>query len=130
MVQVCSSVLNRSHALMRRKVAVLLYPGCIFFEVALATELLAKSFDVLFFTPDGKQHLASNGSVLQAFGSYADLESLEVACVLIRRRPILHVTTLGIRQFCSCCCQESGCSPVPLTQQFARTTNHGHLHKT
>ncbi|QTN27937.1 DJ-1/PfpI family protein [Rhodoferax sp. AJA081-3] len=68
---------------MRRKVAVLLYPGCIFFEVALATELLAKSFDVLFFTPDGMQHLASNGSVLQAFGSYADLESLEVACVLI-----------------------------------------------
>lgn len=68
---------------MRRKVAVLLYPGCILFEVGLATELLAKSFDVHFFTPDGLQHPGSNGSTVQAFGSYADLEQSEAACVLI-----------------------------------------------
>jgi transcriptional regulator GlxA family with amidase domain len=68
---------------MRRKVAVLLYPGCILFEVALATELLATSCDVLFFTPDGKQHRGSNGALLHPCGSYRDLEELEVACVLI-----------------------------------------------
>lgn len=69
---------------MRRKVAVLLYPRCILFEVALATELLAETFSVQFFTPDGLQHLGSNGFAVQAFGSYADLEQLDdVVCILI-----------------------------------------------
>jgi transcriptional regulator GlxA family with amidase domain len=68
---------------MRRRVAVLLYPGCILFEIALATEVLAKSFEVLHFTSDGAPHQGSNGSVLQPFGSYADLRRAEVACVLV-----------------------------------------------
>lgn len=38
---------------LRPKVAVLLYPGCIFLEIAPALELLAPRCDVLFYTPDG-----------------------------------------------------------------------------
>lgn len=68
---------------MRRKVAVLLYPGCIFFEIALATETLAQSCEVMYFTPDGLAHQASNGAVVQPAGSYADLEQTVVACVLV-----------------------------------------------
>lgn len=64
-------------------VAVLLYPGCILFEIALAVEVLAKSFEVLYFTPDGALHQGSNGSIIQPSGSYADLQQAEVAGVLV-----------------------------------------------
>jgi len=67
----------------RPKVAALLYPGCIFFEIALAAEELAKSCELRFFTPDGSPHAASNGSNLLPAGSYQDLENAEVACVLL-----------------------------------------------
>lgn len=67
----------------RPVVAVLLYPSCVFFEIALAAEELAKSCEMRYFTPDGRPHAASNGSIVQAAGSYADLERTLVACVLI-----------------------------------------------
>ncbi|MGN6829424.1 DJ-1/PfpI family protein [Paucibacter sp. M5-1] len=52
----------------------LLYPGCIFFEIALAAELLASLGSVLrYYTPDGKPHLASMGACILPQGSYADL---------------------------------------------------------
>lgn len=57
-----------------RPVAVLLYPGCIFFEIALAAELLASLGSVLrYYTPDGTPHLASMGACILPQGSYADL---------------------------------------------------------
>lgn len=57
-------------------IAVLLYPGCIFFEVALATETLAPRARLAFYSPDGSPHAASNGAVLQVAGSYARLAAI------------------------------------------------------
>ena len=54
-----------------------LYPGCIFFEIALALELLSSRFEITFVTPDGQDHYSSNGSCLRAHASYerASLEN-------------------------------------------------------
>jgi transcriptional regulator GlxA family with amidase domain len=66
-----------------RKVAVLLYPGCIYFEVSGAVEALSKHFNVLQFTPDGAELADSSGRKLPAQGSYADFERGGFACVLV-----------------------------------------------
>ncbi len=66
-----------------RIAAVLLYPGCIFFEVALAAETLAKSLDLRFFTPEGEDHPSSMGGVIRSSGSYEDLGGVAAAVVLI-----------------------------------------------
>jgi hypothetical protein len=39
---------------MNEFILVLLYPGCIAFEVALAAELLSRKFRILTVTPDGE----------------------------------------------------------------------------
>ena len=63
--------------------AVLLYPGCIFFEVALAMETLAPHLHLRIVTPEGKPHRASNGAVMAADGDLAMLEADVVQAVLI-----------------------------------------------
>lgn len=68
---------------MRRKIAVLLYPGCTYFEVATAVEMLSKHCDVLHFTRDGTELADSSGQRLAAQGSYADLECGGFDCVLV-----------------------------------------------
>ena len=55
-------------------VVVILYPGCIFLEVALAIELLAEKYQIVFATPDGLQHEASNGSILKVHTSYQGID--------------------------------------------------------
>ncbi|MFZ2989084.1 DJ-1/PfpI family protein, partial [Ideonella sp.] len=64
-------------------VAVLLYPGCIFFEIALAAEQLASRFELRYYTPDGAPHAASNGATLLPAGDYRDLAQTKVAAVLV-----------------------------------------------
>jgi hypothetical protein len=49
------------------------YPGCVFFEVAPAAEVLASRHVVEYFTPDGRRHQGSNGAVIAADAS--DLET-------------------------------------------------------
>lgn len=44
----------------------ILYPGCISFETALAAELLHEHYPVVVATPDGRAHLASNGTRISA----------------------------------------------------------------
>lgn len=68
---------------MRTQSAVLLYLGCVFFEIALAVERLAESHDVRYFTPHGEHHIGSNGAVLVSHGSYSSLAASSVACVLV-----------------------------------------------
>jgi transcriptional regulator GlxA family with amidase domain len=68
---------------MRREVAVLLYPGCIFFEVALAAETLTRSFAIRYYTPDGKPHEASNAAVVASSGDYQALSEAAPLAVLI-----------------------------------------------
>lgn len=58
---------------MKPDVTVLLYPGCICFEIALAAETLAPACTLHYLTPDGADHAASNGARLRADGAYARL---------------------------------------------------------
>lgn len=67
----------------RRPVAVLLYPGCVFQEIALAVEVLAPHRPLRYLTPDGAVHQASNGARLQADGDYGWLDTGAVAAVLV-----------------------------------------------
>lgn len=64
-------------------VVVILYPGCTFFELALALELLAEKYQIVFATPDGSDHQASNGSVLRATTSYRQVDLSNCRAVLI-----------------------------------------------
>lgn len=68
---------------MSSEVAVLLYPGCIFFEVALATETLAAHLPVRFYTPQGQALPLSNGLLVQPAGAFADLNRKIATAVLI-----------------------------------------------
>lgn len=68
---------------MPMEVAVLLYPGCVFFEVALAMENLAKHLSLGVVTPDGNPHRASNGTVVDADADLDTLTSTIVRAVLI-----------------------------------------------
>lgn len=68
---------------MSAPVAVLLYPGCIFFEVALAAETLAPHRRVLWYTPDGAPHRASNGATITADGRHEELPVARPAAVLV-----------------------------------------------
>lgn len=67
----------------RPLVGVLLYPGCIFFEIAAAVELLAPRCRLLYATPDGADHPTSNGSLLRPQASYADLEEAPLQALLV-----------------------------------------------
>lgn len=88
--------------------AVLLYPGCIFFEIALAVELLAESHDVRYFTPYGEHHIASNGAVLVPHGSYSSLAASSVACVLVPGGNPDSIVTGGLATECLAAARERG----------------------
>lgn len=66
------------------RVAVLLYPGAVFFEIALATDTLAAHGVQLWWaTPDGSAHAASNGARLAADGGYAEMAARRWDAVVI-----------------------------------------------
>ena len=67
----------------RPTVGVLLYPGCIFLEIAAAVELLAPRCRLLYATPDGSDFPASNGSLLRPQASYTDLAAVPLQAVLV-----------------------------------------------
>lgn len=93
---------------MRIQSAVLLYPGCIFFEIALAVDLLAESHDVRYFTPNGEHHTASNGAVLVPHGSYSSLAASSVACVLVPGGNPDSIVTGGLATECLASARERG----------------------
>ena len=68
---------------MRSEISVLLYPGCIFFEVALAVEVLAPHYEVRYYSPDGANHASSNGATIVAHGNYTDLEAARCVALLV-----------------------------------------------
>ncbi|NDY94070.1 DJ-1/PfpI family protein [Ideonella livida] len=65
------------------EVAVLLYPGCIFFEVALAVDTLSAHCPVKYYTPDGKPHVASNQATVHASGDLQALQEANCRAVLV-----------------------------------------------
>lgn len=64
-------------------VVALLYPGCIFFEISLALELLAEKYEIVFATPKGEDHLASNGTVLKNCLSYSQVDLRNCKAILV-----------------------------------------------
>lgn len=68
---------------MSSPVVVLLYPGCIFFEIALAAEVLAARYPLRFLTPDGADLTASNGLRLRSDGAFDRLDAPTPAAVLV-----------------------------------------------
>ncbi len=93
---------------MRSQSAVLLYPGCVFFEIALAVELLAESHDVRYFTPHGERHVASNGAFLVPHGSYGSLAAAAVVCVLVPGGNPDAIITGGLANECLVAAREHG----------------------
>jgi putative intracellular protease/amidase len=65
------------------QVAVLLYPRCVFFEVALAAQVLASRFPLVYLTPDGADHHSSTGALIVSDGAFDTLIDHELAAVLI-----------------------------------------------
>lgn len=64
-------------------IAALLYPGCIFFEIALAVETLGAHRPIRYYTPDGAPHLASNGTEIRATGSFVQLAAASPLALLV-----------------------------------------------
>lgn len=67
----------------RKRAVVLLYPGCIFLEIAATVELLAEHCEIGYFTPTGQVHEASNGARMVPTGGYADALARAAACVVV-----------------------------------------------
>ena len=67
----------------RPEVSVMLFPGCILFEIALALEQVASHYTVRFYTPLGDVHQSSQGFELQAHGSYETLATADSVAVLV-----------------------------------------------
>jgi 4-methyl-5(b-hydroxyethyl)-thiazole monophosphate biosynthesis len=65
------------------KTMALFYPGCIEFEVMLACEILNPRFPVEVVTPDGKDHIGSNGITLKAVTSIHELDKTHYKVALI-----------------------------------------------
>ena len=55
------------------KTMALFYPGCIEFEIMLACELLNSKYPVEIVTPDGHDHVGSNGMKFKATHSLASI---------------------------------------------------------
>ncbi|MGY4494401.1 DJ-1/PfpI family protein [Pseudomonas sp. TE3610] len=78
--EVAHSVIVRA---LKPEVSVLLFPGCVLFEIALALEQIASHFSVRFYTPLGDSHVSSQGFELQPHGSYKTLVAAKSAAVLV-----------------------------------------------
>lgn len=68
---------------MKPKVLAILYPGCIFFEISLALELLSSKFEIVTATPDGNDHIASNGIIIKNCIAYTDINLENCHAVLV-----------------------------------------------
>ncbi len=68
---------------MKPSVVALLYPGCIFFEISLALELFAEKYEIVFATPNGEDHSASNGAILRNCLSYSQVDLLNCKAILV-----------------------------------------------
>lgn len=68
----------------KESVVILLYPGCISFEVALAAELLSKKYEILNATPDGQDLPASaTGLSLKTHLKYSEINLENCKAILV-----------------------------------------------
>lgn len=61
----------------------LLYPGCIPFEIMMAAELIGEELPIDVATPDGSDYRAANGIVYRAQFAYDDVQVNDYRCVLV-----------------------------------------------
>jgi 4-methyl-5(b-hydroxyethyl)-thiazole monophosphate biosynthesis len=66
-----------------KQVILVLYPGCIFNEVALVLELLAEKYEIIPISPDGRDHHASNGLIIQVKSAYSEVSLDKCVALLI-----------------------------------------------
>lgn len=67
----------------KQKTLILLYPNAVAFEIMMAAELLHEHFPVEVATPDGTDHLASNGMRIRASLSYGAVVAEQYRCLLV-----------------------------------------------
>lgn len=65
------------------KTMALFYDGCIEFEIMLACEILNSHLPVEIITPEGLDHVGSNGMTFKAHGSLSSVETSAYKVVLI-----------------------------------------------
>lgn len=64
------------------KTLAIFYPGCIEFEIMLACEILNNDFPVEIATPDGQDHIGSNGITIKANMSFEFIDPNKYKVVL------------------------------------------------
>lgn len=64
------------------KSLVVLYPGCIEFEIMLACEILNKRFPIEIATSNGSDHQGSNGMTFKSNMSFEDVDPLKYRAIL------------------------------------------------
>ncbi len=62
---------------------VILYPGCVFYEIAAAVSLLGSSQNVIFASPNGSAVLVNEGFQVHANCRYSEVDTSCLTCVLI-----------------------------------------------
>ncbi|MGZ3771934.1 MAG: DJ-1/PfpI family protein, partial [Bdellovibrio sp.] len=67
----------------KEKIIIVLYPGCISFEVALVAELLSEKYEVVNATPNGQDLIEASGLPLKAQISYAEINLQNCRAVLV-----------------------------------------------
>jgi putative intracellular protease/amidase len=65
------------------KTLAIFYSGCIEFEIMLACEMLNSKYPVEIITPDGADHIGSNGMVFKSSGSFESVIPSQYKIVLI-----------------------------------------------
>lgn len=93
---------------MPRRAAVLLYPGCVFLEIAPTVDLLAEHCSVAYYTPDGSVHLASNGAQVIADGSFAEIAASPPGCVIVPGGNPDSIVDLGTANRCLAAAHSGG----------------------
>jgi putative intracellular protease/amidase len=87
-------------------VIVVLYPACVFFEIAEAISLLSKNSQIIIASPDGKPVRVGEGFTVEATLSYAQVNLSQVRFVLIPGgdcSSVMHSTNLDelLKRACS-----------------------------
>ncbi len=74
---------NSAKEIKRKKIFVILYQGCIPFEVTLASELLSEKYEVVNASPDGKDLTDTSGLPLRIQRSYSEIALNDCAGILV-----------------------------------------------
>lgn len=66
-----------------KKIIAVIYPGCIFFEISLALELLVEKFEIEIISPDENPLLISNGTTIIPNKSFTEATLDDCHAILV-----------------------------------------------